>query len=298
MKAAEIFLETLPDRPRCSNDLSYGLSVRGKDQAAGMRLIQPNTPMVKRWVTFDIDRDDAYFAFEQRDVPAPSFIAVNKNNGHAHYGYLLRQPVLCYSLATGKPQEYLQSLRRGLTKRLGADSGYSEVLCKNPLHCDWETEWNIHRPYELSELFDCLDKRDLASKERSLRAEAGRNCAIFESVRHVAYRNVLFFKRQPSGFDGFVDFVASAAAQANMLFPQPLPLQELHSITKSISKWTWQKFSPEAASEWCRRRAVYRWAKQKALIPDKYVSLTETKPWEAAGISRATWYRRQQNTKP
>ena len=301
MKASEIFLETLPDRPRCSNDLSYGLSVRGKEQAAGMRLIQPNTPMVKRWVTFDIDRDDAYFAFEKRDAPVPSFIAVNKRNGHAHYGYLLRQPVLCYSLATGKPQEYLQSIRRGLTRRLGADAGYTEVVCKNPLHEDWETEWNIHRPYELSELFDCLDKGDLSTKDRELRADAGRNCAIFESVRHVAYRNVLFFKKHPLGFDGFIDFVASAASQANALFPHPLGLNELHGIVKSISKWTWQRFSVAAFSEKQKHRSqlghLARWGPQKALLPDMGMRQPGEKPWEAAGVSRATWYRRQQNTK-
>lgn len=297
MSVADIFLETIPDRPRCSDNLQYGLQVRGKEQASKMRLIQPNSPMVKKWLTFDIDRDDAYFAFEQRDVPVPNFIAVNKSNGHAHYGYLLRQPVLCYSLASGKPQEYLQSLRRGLTKRLGADVGYTEVICKNPLHSDWETEWNIHRPYELSELFDCLEKSDLSVKDREIRADAGRNCAIFESVRHVAYRSVLLFKKHPIGFDMFLDFVASAASQANALFPAPLGINELHSIAKSISKWTWNRFSEEEFREKQRHRSrlghLARWGQPKALLPDMGMRQSGERPWESLGMSRATWYRKQ-----
>lgn len=297
MSIADIFLDTIPDRPRCSNDLQYGLQVRGKKKASEMRMIQPNSPMVKRWLTFDIDRDDAYFAFEQRDAPVPNFIAVNRGNGHAHYGYLLRQPVLCFDLARGKPQQYLQSLRSGLTKRLGADAGYSETVCKNPLHCDWETEWNIHRPYELSELFDCLDKSDLAVKSADEAQETGRNCAVFNAVRHVAYRNVLTFKRCLDGFDGFMDFVSSAAVQANATFPHPLELQELHRITKSISKWTWDKFSDSAFSEKQKYRSqlghLARWGSKKALIPDMGMRQPGEKPWEQFGISRATWYRKQ-----
>jgi len=297
MSIADIFLETIPDRPRCSDNLQYGLQVRGKEQASKMRLIQPNSPMVKKWLTFDIDRDDAYFAFEQRDAPVPNFIAVNKSNGHAHYGYLLRDPVLYFDLAHGKPQQYLQSLRSGLTNRLGADVGYSETVCKNPLHQEWETEWNIHRPYEISELFDCLDKGDLPNKQLKEAIDTGRNCAIFNAVRHVAYRNVLTFKRCENGFDGFLDFIASAAAQANATFPESLSAQELHGITKSITRWTWKNFSCEAASAWGRNRAIRRWAAKKALIPDKYVPISETRPWEAEGISRRTWYRRQQTAK-
>lgn len=295
MTAAEIFLETLPDRPRCSDDLRYGLVVRGKQQAASMKLIQPNTPMVKRWLTFDIDRSDAYFAFEERSVPIPNFIAVNRENGHAHYGYLLRDPVLCFENASGKPVRYLQSLRDGLTRRLGADAGYTETLCKNPIHPRWETEWNIHRPYELSELFDCLDKSEQKPTAPAKVASMGRNCAIFESVRHIAYRNVTTFQQMPDGYDLFFDFIGSAAYQANAIFTERLPLQEVHNIVKSICKWTWQRFSKQAASEWGRRNVIRRWAAKKALIPDKYVSLTETKPWETLGVSRATWYRRQKD---
>jgi hypothetical protein len=297
MKAAEIFIDTLPDRPRCSDDLRYGLQVRGKHQAAKMRLIQPNTPMVKRWLTFDIDRDDSYFAYEQFDIPVPNFIAVNKGNGHAHYGYLLRSPVLCFDLSSGKPQRYLQSLRNGLTKRLGADVGYTETVCKNPVHEDWETEWNIHRPYEIAELFDCLDKRDLKQKNDKAQIDTslGRNCAIFESVRHVAYKNVLPFQEMPHGFDSFMAFVNSAAVQANTLFPNPLSLQEIHNIVKSISKWTWQRFSAAEFSEKQKRRSVLghlaRWGPKKALIPDMGMRQKGEKPWETLGMSRATWYR-------
>jgi hypothetical protein len=289
MKSQDIFINTLPNRPFCSNDLRFGLKIRPKLQAIQQRMIQPNGPLAVKWLLFDIDRDDSYFAFEERCAPVPSFIAVNKGNGHCHYGYMLRSAVTKLELSRESPIKFLDAVQRGLTRRLGADPAYTGLICKNPLSSDWCVEWNLGRPYELSELNDCLDTKDKQKPDKSAISEkSGRNVTVFDAVRHLAYRECWKFHKLHGGMDAYLDWLNEAAIQVNSSFQAQLPLQELHSICKSIFKWTWSRMTPDAFSELQRQRVLLRWHK-KALIPDM-VSSAKSEPWTEAGVSRRKWF--------
>ena len=50
----------------------------------------------------------AWFAPEERDLPMPTYIAVNKKNGHAHIGYLLDKPVSFFANSRDEPIEYIK----------------------------------------------------------------------------------------------------------------------------------------------------------------------------------------------
>jgi hypothetical protein len=77
------FYENLPHKPYCSDDLGYGVIIRPKKTAIQKPYIQHNPPCLVTSLVFDIDRSDAYFAWSDANLPAPTWIAKNPKNGHA-----------------------------------------------------------------------------------------------------------------------------------------------------------------------------------------------------------------------
>jgi hypothetical protein len=82
----------------------------------------------------------------------------------------------------------------------------------------------------------------------------------------------------PTSFRARLEAVALGI---NMQFPEALNLTEVRAIAKSVSKWTWSRFTPENFSQKQRHRAQTRTRRHLQ------------RPWEAERISRATWYRRR-----
>ena len=83
------FYEKLPKKPYCSDDLGRGVIIRPKRTAIQKPYIQHNPPCLVSSLVFDIDRQDAYFAWSDANLPTPTWIAKNRQNGHAHIGYML-----------------------------------------------------------------------------------------------------------------------------------------------------------------------------------------------------------------
>lgn len=180
-------------------------------------------------------------------------------------------------------------MRRGFTRRLGADWAYSGNLTKNPFHRAWPTVWLAHAPYRLDELNDSLTPDDKLwhSKEAEI-ASISRNCTLFEKLRRAAYEIVMPIKRSGGTLDDFTARLSSEAMTLNSLFAPPLSLTEVRGIVRSVAKWTWSHFS-EAGSARFRQKQAARIAIRWKRINGAPVG----KPWESAGISRATYYRRR-----
>ena len=236
-------------------------------------------------MTFDVDRDDAYCAADDAGLKAPNIISINPRNGHGHVSYLLATPVHRYAASRRKPLEFYAGVERGYRRRLGADRGYSGLIAKNPLHLDWRTDWQALKPYTLEDL-DCeLDFKDKAPEpivEREI--GAGRNITVFDSLRRLAYHEVRAFK-PTDNFDGFYRRVLDLATGLNIQFYEPLRGGEVRAIAKSVAKWTWRHFSVEGFS-----------GIQRARVNRRYVgrdTAKASKPWDALGVSRATYYRRK-----
>lgn len=289
----ERFALSLPRYPLCGDDFALGVHPCQREIALGFPYIQFNAPERINWLTFDIDRANAANAWESVDVARPNFIMENPENGHAHLAYGLAAPVTYFGKSHTSPLEYLRDIQRGLTRRLGADRAYAGVLTKNPTH----SAWRVFRPhdggYSLGELARSLSREEMRGWSPGERETGlGRNVSVFDGLRAFAYGEVLRFKA--AGDLGA--YRAHLQAKANGLnqsadFIAPLSPGELRGIVKSVAKWTWKHFTPERFSEiqsWRGSRGnVKRWA--------GHTSLDESKPWEAEGISRRTWFYRKKS---
>ncbi|WP_175463914.1 primase C-terminal domain-containing protein, partial [Vibrio cholerae] len=83
-------------------------------------------------------------------------------------------------------------------------------------------------------------------------------------------------------------------------FKQPLPENEVKHTAKSVAKWTHKHFSPSAFSAWQAKQGAKGGKISKGggrpvgTVNSK--SLSQTKPWEDLGISRATYYRQKKES--
>ena len=71
-----------------------------------------------------------------------------------------------------------------------------------------------------------------------------------------------------------------------------LPVQEVRGIARSAAGYSLRQYSERTFGEIQRRRIRRRWDRPEA----RQGTLQYRRPWEAAGISRATWYRRRSET--
>jgi hypothetical protein len=233
----------LPRKPYCTNDLATGLKVRPLKQAIEQRYIQPNPPGMTHFLLFDLDRPDAGSYWIEANAQPPSFVIKNPENGHAHYLYALQNGVCTTSAARQKPMRYLAAIEQAMCRDLKADPGYAGLITKNPLHPHWQTIPVHTRLYSLADLALDLDLTSPANDEReSYGYGVGRNCSVFDELRHWAYRSVIEFWR-PGGFEGWQRAVRERAHGCNM-FANPLQQKEIDQIAKSVAKWVWKNFSP------------------------------------------------------
>lgn len=243
--AFDLFAEDrLPRKPYCSNDLESGLMIRPLETALAMRYIQPNRPGMQSYLAFDVDRPEAGAAWIDRNVPRPSFVIKNPENGHAHYLYVLESAVCTTSAARLAPLRYLEAIERAIRHELDADVGYCGLIIKNPVHRHWQTIVSQTVPYSLADLANHLDLTTKAANSDVMReiAGLGRNCNVFDGLRFWAYKAVAGYWR-PNGETAWLAAVKDHAHSLN-LFAEPLQYKEVNQIAKSVGKWVWKRFSP------------------------------------------------------
>jgi hypothetical protein len=284
----QAFGELIPPRPYCADKPEHGIVMQPRHMALKRRHLQLNGKQAIVWLNFDVDRPDAHFAARDADLPVPSFIAGNPANGHAHLAYLLAVPVLQFDCARLAPIRYAADVQRGLRRRLGADIGYTGLIAKNPLHPDWRVEWH-NRHYDLGALAGHLSKADMrAEVQLAHEIGLGRNCSVFDSLRYWAYSHVLAAKLEGRSPRAWFEQCLYVAEQHN-IFSEPLSPRETRQIAKSVAQWTWARFDADRFSEQQSRRGKRGLAKRWA----GHVAESTTKPWEAMGISRRTYYRQK-----
>jgi hypothetical protein len=285
----QAYLQTLPQRPYCTNSLGRRFRILDAPRAVEFANIQHNSPLVWRWMIFDIDGEDSYTRAENRGCPPPNFIALNRENGHGHAGYLLESPVTAFESSSRKAIKFYEDVERGMTHRLGADRAYPGFLSKSPLCQRWETDWQAVNPYRLDTLNDYLDKTDKRKPLVREMSAVGRNATLFDALSGWAYKNWYKTTKEGKSQAEFETMIREVAEGVNATFPMPLCAAEIKGVCRSVAKWVCQKFSVERFSEIQRHRALIRWA--------NLLTLTASKPWEAEGVCRRTWERRRsQNT--
>ena len=247
-----LFRERLPSHGFATDDLTYGLRFMAVQEAIHRAIIQYNWRHSIGWLAYDVDSETTRFDWDDNHCPPPNMLILNPENGHGHLLYGLKAPVHDYDGASQKALRYVAAIDIALTDVLGADPGFSKLLCKNPLHVRWETLYPRVDLYDLDELAGWLDLDKYADKRRRLPTVGyGRNCTLFETLRVWAYRA----RRQPFLTEElFYDRVLAHAMTINAEFNPPLPLSEVRSTAKSVSRWTWRKMS--AAGFKARQKAL------------------------------------------
>ena len=284
------FYENLPYKPYCSDDLGHGIIIRPKRTAIQKQYIQHNPPCLITSLVFDIDRSDAYFAWSDANLPTPTWIAKNRLNGHAHIGYMLSTPVCTTHRAKQNVIEYLAKIEQAYSLALGADRGYSGLITKNPCHGTWENHIFGVQPYDLNYLADFVELQELKTDLKEV-SGLGRNCMMFDTVRYWAYKAIR--AHRGSTFDIWLGKVLEQCQNANGAFIEPLPYSEVKATAKSIARYCWRKdaYHYQEFIDRQSRKGAIGGRKSKRLPVEG--SEATTKPWEAMGISRATFYRRK-----
>lgn len=237
-----LFCESLPYKPYCTDDLGFGLQILPKKLALKKKYIQANPPVLINFFLFDIDRPEAALAWFDAGLPRPYWVAINPKNGHAHICYALETPVCTSDIASIKPMKYAAAIQAAYAKALGSDTGYSRLITKNPIHPDWIAYQWTDTAYPLGYLADFVDLTQcLTQKERE--QGLGRNVTIFDSVRFWAYKHVREYETRVT----WEKAVKTQVEVINSTFPECLPANETKSIAKSIAKWVWERFDVEAS---------------------------------------------------
>jgi hypothetical protein len=303
MEALDLFRQRLGRRPYCSDNLAInGLYRLPAADALTHQLIQPNTAKRMVCLAFDVDRPGAAIDWSDRNAPAPSLSVMNPANGHAHLVYLLADPVPVSDASRIKPVRYLAVIQEGIRRSLDADRGYAGLIVKNPLHAHWVTrQWAD--AYSLDDLADSVELPTRAEMKRRAKqadyAGLGRNCTLFEIVRRQAYSVVRDYW-QPGGAVPFAAAVLALVEAANADFAVPLSVGECRAIARSISRWVWQRFTPDQFRAIQAARGSKKGAtKREQLMPIAQsmahdgCSLREI--GDALGVSHSTladWFRR------
>jgi hypothetical protein len=239
----DTFVERLPQHGYATDDYSRGIRVYAVAEAIKRAIIQYNWKHSLSWLVYDLDTPTAAWEWEDKPVPPPNLIALNRDNGHGHLFYGLSSPVHNYDGASQKALRYMGAIDVALTYALGADPGYSKLLSKNPTHSRWLTLVIRGELYDLDELAGWIDLSKYQDKRKRLPAVGlGRNSTLFETLRVWTYRA----RREPFlSEEVFFEAVRNRALQINASFPTPLTHSEVRSTAKSVARWTWRKMSPD-----------------------------------------------------
>lgn len=302
--ALDLALARLPHKPYCTDDLAAGLYIRPALTALKKAYIQLDPPGRVSVLIFDVDREQAAFSWNDAGLPPPSWTAMSPDSGRAHIAYVLEAPVWTgYSAAAAR---YAESVYRAYRDKLGADTGYARLVTKSPWSGAWRTTVWRAESYTLSELADYVDLsagslRGRLSGKLEERLGVGRNAATFESLRHWSYAAIAAYWR-PAGYDAWYTAVLDEAERIaqNVCAGDSkgmLPWSEIKATAKSVARWTWKRLSPAGRADLIARTHTSELQAARGRRSGEVRragSVSESKPWVAEGVSRATWYRRRQ----
>ena len=237
----DYYKNNLPAKPFYSKDLGTGLRIAKKEIALKFKHIQHNQPKMVHWLVLDIDK--YYFYEDFFNLPMPNVVAYNKYGedhdcAHSHLFFALQHPVCRSDAARTKPLKYLAAIEHGLKTAFESDLNYSGLISKNFLHEDYRVQFLNPDLWELGEFKEWIDiPRKIPSQSES--SGLGRNCDIFDRTRKIAYSEFHKYQNQ----SGFEKAVLGWCEEANSDYQEPLTINELKCIARSISKFCFKNMN-------------------------------------------------------
>jgi len=238
------FLESLPAKPYATDDFSCGLKIHTKKSAVTKKYLSLNHKYVTNWLTFDIDRAGAVadLYYDNVGVPEPNLVVENPENGHAHFLYQLQTPVFLHENASRKPINYLNAIYSEIRTLLKADTAYSGLMSKNPLHECWRTQELRVEPYSLAGLSQHLELELTFTKQPKIDVNEayheGRNHRIFTELKEWGYVAVRDFRGKT--YQQWLQSCIDYCMQINSVLVHPLGYGEVKQIAKSVSRFCWK----------------------------------------------------------
>lgn len=234
------FYDVLPARPYCSIAKDGKALILDKSKAVNLPYIQPNHPLFANSLVFDVDEKAgrcAFTAWQEHNLPPPNVIIKNPCKDSCHYVYFLSAGVALTD-RNDKARRYLSAIYARMCELLDADSSYSGSRMKNPLSRKHDVFVNGATPYALAQLADKLDLDEIPKKPKKAQKQApagyiGRNCAMFDYLRHFSYR------ASNMSFDSLMYYLLSLGEQYNndCFTHNPLHGNELGHICNSIARF-------------------------------------------------------------
>ena len=225
------------------------------------------------------------------DLPRPNVAAPRATSGHLHLGWNLRTPVHRGATARPRPLAALGRIAEYYAVTRRSDRGYVGVLAYNPVHSDYATVYPRSEPYDLAELARALPAHwRRPSKPADLATAPGRNCALFAALCKLAL----------AGSD---EGLLTWARTLNREFSVPLADAEVRGVWRSVCRyrarwrvqghqqgWLWKQAARGSKGGLIggRKGGMASGVVRRAGTPLEH----DRAPWESAGVSRATWYRR------
>lgn len=244
LELAESFYDSLPKRPYATDDFDYGVQIHSKKNAIKKKHLSLNHKYITQWVTFDIDRNGAVadLLYDTTGVQTPNLVVENTENGHAHFLYKLQTPVYRSENASTKPINYLSAIYAEMRGLLGADTAYTGLISKNPMHEHWRTQELRTQPYSLADLARNLDLDVTVKHIAKISVEEayyeGRNVKLFNELREWSYVAVRDYRGKTYAL--WLQACIDYCMQLNGILVHKLGYGEIKQIAKSVSKFTWK----------------------------------------------------------
>lgn len=236
-----------PAFPRCSDNKTAAIT-KPFINATRYPYIQVNRKNMVSWLIFDLDHPNALI-WEDNHLPAPNLIVRNQGSGTSHLFYAI-SPVSTSENSRSKPIQYMKAIYAAFCEKLNADPSYSGPVAKTPGHPWWcTTEFHNHE-YSLSELHDYVELNGYGGfrkpKEESIHS---RHCILFDELRYYAY-GLVEHEKKLGTFNSFVNKLTIFAETHNsftrMGFSANLSWSQVKATVKSVSRWTWDRYTGSA----------------------------------------------------
>lgn len=218
-----------------------------RDNALREPYIESNPLVFRSLVVIDHDGGEAEHAAGLAGLPAPSYVALNPFTKDGHITYALAAPVCLTDAASRRPVNLLARIESGLTTILGGDVAYGGRITKNPYHQDHLPVWGeMGAVYGLPDLAAALSDLGALPKwnERQLLRNTGigRNVALFDTVRHWAYRAWTRYPDQQDWEEAVHAYAwnKNLGSIADEFSAGPLSELEVTHLARSIARFVWR----------------------------------------------------------
>lgn len=260
-----LVIERAPSFTLCTDAFSSGVYRRTKQNALLKKHIQLQSQNTRQVLLFDLDLEQSFDQWDQVGLPVPTWICLNPEDGHAHYGYALEVPLTGYRKTPTSATAWYEAVYSTMNRTLCADPAYNQCLTKNPLHPHWHTY--LHDvTYSLGELAEYLDPKQLAQQRLTPLQESisGRNDELFTRLRKQEMKQWHVLSRM-SESKAAATVEDEAVDLAQRLFPNnPLPFSEIKQVARSVGRWLHRKYSAAKALSIFKSKQRFRQLKSAA----------------------------------